>query len=364
MADFLLSWRFWALLSAGFAALTAILAKVGVSGVESEVATFVRTLVILCLTLGVVLATGQGGALARVPGRGLTFLVLSGLATGASWLCYFRALSLGEASRVAPLDKLSVIFVAVLGALPRRAALGLELARRRADRGGRRAGGRAHVRRLAACLAAALPASAAPASEPFVDARALVPGLVVDMRYAGERNFVGRRIAGYEAPRCLLTRAAAEAVSRAQGALAPRGYGLKVFDCYRPARAVADFVAWARDAGDTRTKAAFYPRVDKRDLFRLGYIAAVSSHARGSTVDLTLVRLSDGAEVDMGTPFDFFDPTSAPGSRLVTAGQRADRARLRAALVQAGFLPYAGEWWHFTLAREPYPRTSFDHPVR
>lgn len=117
MSALLLSWRFWALLSAVFAALTAILAKLGVAGVPSEVATFLRTLVVAALTAAIVVATGQTAALGQVSGRSALFLVLSGLATGASWLCYFRALSLGDAARVAPLDKLSVVLVAVFGAL-------------------------------------------------------------------------------------------------------------------------------------------------------------------------------------------------------------------------------------------------------
>lgn len=117
MTALLQSWRFWALLSAAFAALTAILAKVGVAGVPSDVATLVRTVVILGLTAGIVLVTGQAVDLTRIPGRSAVFLVLSGLATGASWLCYFRALSLGDAARVAPIDKLSVVLVAIFGAV-------------------------------------------------------------------------------------------------------------------------------------------------------------------------------------------------------------------------------------------------------
>ena len=117
MADLLQSWRFWALLSAGFAALTAILAKIGVAGVDSDVATLVRTVVILCLTASIVASAGRMQAVTQLPDRSLVFLVLSGLATGASWLCYFRALSLGDAARVAPLDKLSVVLVAVFGVL-------------------------------------------------------------------------------------------------------------------------------------------------------------------------------------------------------------------------------------------------------
>ncbi len=116
MSPLLESWRFWALAAAGFAALTAILAKVGVAGVPSDVATFVRTAVILAFAGAIVVVSGQAGSLAQVTGRSLAFLILSGLATGASWLCYFRALSLGDAARVAPLDKLSVVLVAILGA--------------------------------------------------------------------------------------------------------------------------------------------------------------------------------------------------------------------------------------------------------
>lgn len=214
---------------------------------------------------------------------------------------------------------------------------------------------------VAVCLG---PAARAQPASPLVDASSRVPGLVVEMRYAGSNNFVGRPIAGYAAPRCLLTLAAATALAAAQSDLARQGYGLKAFDCYRPARAVADFVAWATDAADTRMKAEFYPAVDKRDLLRLGYIAARSAHSRGSTIDLTLVRSADGREVDMGTPFDWFGPESAPGWRRLTAGQSAGRRHLRGAMIRAGFAPYPQEWWHFTLRGEPYPNTSFDLPVR
>jgi D-alanyl-D-alanine dipeptidase len=198
----------------------------------------------------------------------------------------------------------------------------------------------------------------------LVDAAGRVPGLAVEMRYAGANNFVGRPIAGYEAPRCLLTVQAAEALARVQAALAPAGLGLKVFDCYRPTRAVADFAAWARDPADTRMREAYYPDIDKRDLFRLGYIAERSSHSRGSTADLTLVRRADGAELDMGTPFDHFGPRSAPASPEIGPEPRANRDRLRDAMRAAVFAPYAEEWWHFTLAAEPYPNTAFDVPVR
>lgn len=214
-------------------------------------------------------------------------------------------------------------------------------------------------------IAAALLASCLPvhAENPFVDAASVVPGLTVEMRYAGAHNFVGRPIAGYEASRCLLTPQAAGALAAAHAGLARRGYGLKVFDCYRPTRAVADFVAWAADPDDTRMKAALYPAIDKRDLFRLGYIAERSAHSRGSTIDLTLVRFS-GGEVDMGTAFDWFGPEAAPGWHKLAPAQSTARGVLRAAMIRAGFQPYAQEWWHFTLRGEPYPTTAFDLPVR
>jgi zinc D-Ala-D-Ala dipeptidase len=202
----------------------------------------------------------------------------------------------------------------------------------------------------------------------FVDAAVIVPGLVVDARYSGSHNFVGRRIDGYEAPLCLLTKNAAEALAAVARDLAPRGLVLKAFDCYRPARAVANFERWARDPTDTAAKAEFYPDVDKRTLFQDGYISSRSGHSRGSTVDLTLAY-ADGHEVgnhelDMGTPFDFFSPRSWPAAASIGAEARANRAMLAAAMRRRGFRPYEKEWWHFTLSREPFPDTYFDFPVR
>jgi zinc D-Ala-D-Ala dipeptidase len=197
----------------------------------------------------------------------------------------------------------------------------------------------------------------------FVDAATVVPGLIVDARYAGAHNFVGRPIDGYEAPRCLLTKPAAEALAQVARDLAAQGLVLKAFDCYRPARAVANFVHWARNLDDTAGKREFYPEVDKRVLFREGYISNRSGHSRGSTVDLTLAR-ADGGELDMGTPFDFFSPLSWPGSAGVSAQARENRAVFAAAMRRRGFQPYPREWWHFTLAHEPFPGTYFDFPVK
>jgi D-alanyl-D-alanine dipeptidase len=208
-----------------------------------------------------------------------------------------------------------------------------------------------------------LPAGASQPAAMLIDATTVVPGLVTDIRYAGSHNFVGRPIDGYRAPRCLLTQPAANALAEVARDLAARGLVIKVFDCYRPTRAVADFVRWAHDPRDRAAKAEFYPDVDKRTLFRDGYIASHSGHSRGSTLDLTLAH-ADGTELDMGTPFDFFSPRSWTAASSVTAEQHANRVRLAAAMQRRGFRNYPKEWWHFTLRNEPFPGTYFDVPVQ
>ncbi len=201
----------------------------------------------------------------------------------------------------------------------------------------------------------------------FVDAATVVPGLTADIRYAGSHNFVGRPIDGYHAPRCLLTRPAADALAEVARDLAPRGLVIKVFDCYRPVRAVMNFMRWARDLNDTAAKSEFYPNVDKRTLFRDGYIASHSGHSRGSTIDMTLAT-SDGHqlghELDMGTPFDFFSPKSWTADASISAEQHANRMTLAAAMGRRGFRGYDKEWWHFTLRHEPFPATYFNFPVQ
>jgi len=197
----------------------------------------------------------------------------------------------------------------------------------------------------------------------FVDARTVVPGLVVEMRYAGAENFVGRRITGYDAPVCLLTREAATALAAAQAQLAPFGLGLKVYDCYRPARAVAHFARWARDPRDQVRKRDYYPNVDKGQLFALGYIAERSGHSRGSTVDVTIVDAVTKHELDMGGAYDLFDTRSWPTDTTVGASARANRLLLQATMRAHGFDPLKEEWWHFKLRGEPYPQTHFDFPV-
>ena len=201
----------------------------------------------------------------------------------------------------------------------------------------------------------------------LVDVGTLAPGIALDMRYAGPRNFTGERVDGYDAPRCLLLAPAATALARVAKALQPEGLRLQVFDCYRPARAVRHFVEWAGDLADQRTKATYYPNLDKRVL--LGeYIAPVSGHSRGATVDLTLLRCAPGGDactpLDMGTGFDFFDVrahTDAPG---ITLAQAANRQLLRSAMEAAGFRNYPLEWWHYTLHPEPAPHVMYDVPVQ
>jgi D-alanyl-D-alanine dipeptidase len=200
--------------------------------------------------------------------------------------------------------------------------------------------------------------------ETFVNAATVAPGLIVEARYAGPHNFVGDKIDGYDKPLCYLTRQAAAALAQVIADLEPRGLTLKAFDCYRPERAVAHFVRWARNLGDVKMKPEFYPQVDKSTLFADGYIAARSGHSRGSTVDLTLARRADGRELPMGTPFDFFSPRSWPSDRSVSGEAQANRAVLAQAMRNRGFVAYNKEWWHYTLRHEPYPETYFNFPVR
>lgn len=197
----------------------------------------------------------------------------------------------------------------------------------------------------------------------FVDVATIVPGVRIDLRYATANNFVGTPIDGYGAPRALLTLPAAEALAKVAADVAADGYVLKLFDCYRPARAVAHFARWAADAADQHTKADYYPEHRKDELFDLGYLAARSSHSRGSTTDLTLAYASSGADVDMGTGFDLFSTRSWLSSTDVTQQQQANRQRLASAMERAGFAPFFMEWWHFTLRDEPFPDTYFDVPI-
>ena len=198
----------------------------------------------------------------------------------------------------------------------------------------------------------------------LVDAAEVAPGLRTHLRYAGSENFLGRPVTGYEAPRCLLTVQAAEALGKAQALAEGEGLGLLVYDCYRPQRAVDDFVAWVGSSEPEPTKATYYPEVDRHTLIEQGYIADRSGHSRASTVDLTLVHGATGEPLDMGTPWDFFDERSHTDNPSVSPVAKANRQLLKGFMEAAGFRPYYAEWWHFTFDDEPLPNTYLDEVVR
>ena len=201
-------------------------------------------------------------------------------------------------------------------------------------------------------------------AEGFVSISEAVPDVLLDIRYYSTFNFIGERIDGYEEPAALLTREAAARLKEASDELVSKGYRLKIYDAYRPQKAVDHFMRWAEDPDDTRMKACFYPDLDKKDLIPGNYIARHSGHSRGSTVDLTLFDTCTQKDLDMGGPFDFFGELSHPDYRGITEAQYANRMLLRGAMMRHGFLPLDSEWWHFTLADEPYPDTYFSFPVR
>ena len=190
-----------------------------------------------------------------------------------------------------------------------------------------------------------------------------VPGIIQEIRYYSTYNFVGERIDGYEEPCAILTREAARALKTVSNEMLVQGYRLKIFDAYRPAKAVKHFVMWGIEDLDLRMKPYFYPDLEKGELFSRGYIASQSSHSRGSTVDLTLLDMKTGKELDMGSPFDLFSPLSHPDCRDITDEQFQNRMILNRVMVRNGFEPIDCEWWHFTLSDEPYPDIYFEFPV-
>lgn len=200
----------------------------------------------------------------------------------------------------------------------------------------------------------------------FVYLDAAAPAIDVDLRYAGDENFVGSPIEGYHQPRAILTREAAAALQTVQKDLQRFGLGVKVFDAYRPQRAVNHFVRWAKDLQDIQMKTAYYPNVNKINLFKDGYIAEKSGHSRGSTVDVTLISYDAKScphELDMGSGFDYFDPSSRPEFPGLSTRQHTNRMLLKSAMKRRGFKPYSKEWWHFTLVNEPFPDTYFDFVI-
>lgn len=190
-----------------------------------------------------------------------------------------------------------------------------------------------------------------------------IPGIKLEPRYATANNFTANVIPGYNRKTCILSIEAANALKKVQADLKIQGLALKVYDAYRPQQAVNYFVQWAKDLSDTTNKRIYYPKVKKSELFEKGYIAARSGHTRGSTVDLTIINLKTGVELDMGTPYDYFSPLSWPNSKGVSAQAQSNRWTLQRVMEKHGFLHLPTEWWHFTLDEEPYPNTYFDFAV-
>jgi D-alanyl-D-alanine dipeptidase len=221
----------------------------------------------------------------------------------------------------------------------------------------------------------------------FIDLQKVIPDVVMDIRYYGNHNFLGEKVDGYLAPKCILTKEAAQALAGVQKDLVPYSMTLKIYDCYRPQRAVDHFVRWAKEIENTKTMREFYPTIDKRNLFRDGYIDSKSGHSRGSTVDLTIVPLPAPAQVeyisgqklsecylpaeqrfgdnsiDMGTGFDCFHELSNTQNANIGRQQRMNRLLLKSLMEKHGFKNYDKEWWHYTLKNEPYPDTYFDFVI-
>ena len=215
-------------------------------------------------------------------------------------------------------------------------------------------------------------------SSGFVLLSDFIPSIIQEIRYFSTFNFIGERIDGYEEPIALLTKDAARALKTVANEMNVEGYRLKIFDAYRPTTAVKHFILWGIEDQDVRMKPYFYPNVVKQDLFSKGYIAKKSSHSRGSTVDLTLLDMATGKELDMGSQFDWFGHESSPNyggdpgtleynpgpEELITPEQFYNRMILRSVMVKHGFKTLDSEWWHFTLENEPYPDTYFNFPVK
>lgn len=242
---------------------------------------------------------------------------------------------------------------------------------------------------IAGMLFSSMSAAATPPGG-FVYLKNVDSSIVQDMRYASYHNFIGRPIKGYHAATCILTKAAAMALHNVQTELKQSGLSLKVYDCYRPQQAVNDFIQWSGQRDQHAMKEEFYPRVNKADVFKLGYVAAKSGHSRGSTIDLTIVPLAAAtptlvnklhrkkliacfqpylkrvydSSIDMGTGYDCLDPSAHNDNTDINLVAYHHRQLLKAIMQKYGFMPYKQEWWHFTLSNEPYPNTYFNFPVK
>ncbi len=200
--------------------------------------------------------------------------------------------------------------------------------------------------------------------EGFVYVQDVIPDLEYELKYFKNQNFVGKKIDGYEANKLILTIEAAKALKLIHEDLQNDNLCLKIYDGYRPQRAVNHFMKWARDLNDTINKNQFYPDVKKKDLFKEEYIASRSGHSRGSTVDLTIIDGNTGIPIDMGSDYDFFGVQSWVNYNDISETQKVNRQLLQVVMKKYGFRNYPREWWHFTLKGEPFPKTYFDFPIQ
>lgn len=198
----------------------------------------------------------------------------------------------------------------------------------------------------------------------FVYLDEVVPHLKWDAKYSTIDNFTGDIVDGYEVNRCIGAIETAQALKNAQKLAKSQGYELFIWDCYRPTRAVECFIRWAKMPEDGKTKAAHYPNISKSDMFKKEYVCEKSGHSRGGTVDLTLVNLETGEQLEMGTGFDFMDETSHHGATNITADEAKNRLILKDIMEKSGFVAYPYEWWHYTLKDEPYLENYFNFPVK
>lgn len=197
----------------------------------------------------------------------------------------------------------------------------------------------------------------------FVFIDEMVRGVRWDAKYATWDNFTGKPVDGYEANRIMGTCAMAAALQAGKARAQALGYGLLLWDGYRPARAVRRFLRWSEQPEDGRTKEKYYPNIARGEMVSKGYVASKSAHSRGSAVDLTLYRLDTNEMVPMGTCFDFMDERSHHAAKTLSDGEAQNRLLLRAIMEESGFEPFAYEWWHYVLKNEPYPNDYFDFPV-
>ncbi|MDP5104831.1 MAG: M15 family metallopeptidase [Polaribacter sp.] len=198
----------------------------------------------------------------------------------------------------------------------------------------------------------------------FVFLSEIDPTIKSELRYLSSNNFIGKTIEGYHENCVIVTKETADALHKVQIELSKKGLSLKIYDAYRPQQAVDHFVKWARILNDTLKKQEYYPEVPKSELFERGYIASKSGHTRGSTVDLTIIDLKTGKELDMGSPYDFFGIESHPFHKNISENQKENRLFLRKIMLENNFRPYENEWWHFTLRNEPFPSTYFNFPIK